>query len=125
MNSAKFKTLREAIGLSVTDLATIASVQPRTARYWESGRNVPPEEVSKSLVSIDVMLSHSVEQAIKLYQDKNPDEILLYRYVNAEELHKAHPEFKGLPVSTHAAMLYRVSKRFEEMGVPVSIEYKQ
>jgi len=124
MNPAKFKTIREAIGLSISELSDIADVQPRTVRYWESGRNTPPDDIAQQLTLIDSILDSQVNHAIAIYQEKKPDEVVLYRYVNCDELYKAHPEFKGLPVTTHAAMLYRALRKFEGIGVPVSIEYK-
>ena len=125
MNSAEFKTLREAVGLSVSNVANLANVGERTVRYWEAGRNSPPQEISNRLSDINEMLERSANEAIKIYEEKMPDEVVLYRYVSDKELHKAHKGFKDLPVTVHAALLFRVKHYLNTLSVPVSIEYKQ
>ncbi len=123
MNSAEFKTMREAVGLTTGPLAKMAKVDQRTVRYWESGRTKPPEQACKILLDLDAMLNRTKAEAVMLYSEKKPDTVLLLRYRTDKELHKANPDFKGLPVTVHAALLHRLTHHFMSLGVPVSIEY--
>lgn len=39
MHPAEFKTLREAVGLSISTLVNVIDVDERTLRKWESGKS--------------------------------------------------------------------------------------
>lgn len=124
MNSAEFKTLREAVGLSVAQASEIFSVEPRTIRYWESGRNQVPQGVAEEINAIDAKLDFIANEAQHLYWEKKPDEVVLYRYRDLTELLEAQGSFEGWPLSVHAAMLYRTKKLFDLNGIHCSIQYK-
>jgi len=128
MNSAAFKTLREAVGLSVSNVAKIAKVGERTVRYWESGRNQPPEDISQRLIEIDNQLEQGVKYTLAFVDEMlakhgSIDEFNLLRYTDEKQLWKKHPEFKKLPVTTHAAYLARVKRALEDKGAVVNLTY--
>ena len=128
MNSAEFKTAREAVGLSVSQVAKIANVGERTVRYWESGRNKPPADVSKKIIEIDNQLEEGVKNTILFVKEMKEkhgkiDEINLLRYTNDDELWEKHAEFKGMPVTVHAAYLGRVKRELEKQNVVVNLAY--
>jgi len=53
---AELKTVREGLGLTIGDLAVLAGVSERTARYWESGqqgRTTTPPDVAQMVWEID------------------------------------------------------------------------
>lgn len=130
MNSAEFKTLREAIGLSVSDVAKMASVKSRSVQYWESARSQPPDDVCDRLLEIDTQIDAGVRDALAaieglLNESGGADEITLMRYLDADDLWGAHPEFDGLPVTCHAAYLARVKRALETKGEVVRIVYSE
>ncbi|WP_368643271.1 helix-turn-helix domain-containing protein [Castellaniella ginsengisoli] len=53
MNGATLKTIREALGLSVPWFADFCSVQERTVRHWESGRNTVPIKVGAAILTLE------------------------------------------------------------------------
>jgi transcriptional regulator with XRE-family HTH domain len=125
---AELKTLREAVGLSVPDLASLTKVQERTVRYWESGRNSVPDDVAETVLKIDEMLDAIVENSLATVRDliKNagePEEVVLLRYRENADLWRFLPEFKPLPATTHAAMLARLRGELADMYVPSRIVY--
>lgn len=127
MNSAQFKTIREAIGLSVTDAAEVFSVEPRTIRYWESGRNKIPPGAANEITAIDKTLDNVAAQTLIFYREKalpgKPERVLLYRFRDTKNMSDRQGKFKDWPVSVHAAMLHRLKKLLEKEGVQCSIEY--
>lgn len=122
MDSAEFKTLREAVGLSVSQAAGLFDVQERTVRYWESGRNKVPAGVADQITGIDAHLEFMTDEAVRVYWEQKPDAVELYRYRDEDALLAAYPDFPW-PHSVHAAMLYRVMRRLADSGVEVSIRY--
>lgn len=124
MNSAEFKTMREAVGLSVAEAADLFCVEPRTIRHWESGRNSVPEGVASEITAIDSQLDFIVSEALRVYWEQKPDEVVLYRYRDIDELIESQGNFNGWPVSVHAAMLFRAKKLFAHNKIPCQIRYK-
>jgi len=118
MNSATLKTLREACGLSVSDLARLIpslkapgdTVKERTVQYWEKGRNAIPKDVAELVCDIDAELNKMVD----LYMAALPKGVsstTLYRFKDVEDLWRLHPNMANLPVTCHAAMLNRIGLR--------------
>lgn len=120
MNGAEFKTLREACGLTVPDMARLAisprtgeAVGERTIRYWESGSVPVPDDVGDMLTKLDSMLSHAAEQALEAWRaaeqahGHGPDMVCLVRYRENADLWKYRPDMKGLPATCHAALINR------------------
>lgn len=131
MNSAELKTLREAVGLSVKELAELASLNdPRSIRYWEDKRQ-PPEVVCDILIEIDVLIERAVAKLVDVCCHNNKIGInesrhfYLHRFTEESEMHEHYPEFKGCPVSVHAAMLARAKRALIEAEYTVKIEYQQ
>lgn len=120
MNGAEFKTLREACGLTVPDMAKLAisprtgeAVGERTVRYWESGSVPVPGDVAEMLEQLDTMLSHAADQALETWRaavqthGQGPDLVYLVRYRENEDLWRYRPDMKGLPATCHAALINR------------------
>jgi len=120
MNGAEFKTLREACGLTVPDLAKLAisprtgeAVGERTIRYWESDSVPVPGDMAEMLDKLDAMLSISADQALEAWREAvkqhghGPDLVYLVRYRENEDLWRFRPDMKGLPATCHAALINR------------------
>ncbi|WP_424195577.1 helix-turn-helix domain-containing protein [Ampullimonas aquatilis] len=129
MNPAEFKTLREALGLTLNWVAEQAGVGIRTCQYWESGRSEPPADVVEMLQRLDAQIDRVVVETVDAYVDVSdengePVDIELYRYRENIDLWSARPEMRPLPVTYHAAMVFRIAKALRNIGLTVSITYK-
>jgi transcriptional regulator with XRE-family HTH domain len=125
MHAAEFKTLREAIGLTISTLVKVIDVDERTIRKWESGKKKLPAGVIESVVAIDQLLTDTANQMFSEIQQTPKDSVVLGRFIEEEDLLNAHPEFEGLPMSSHGVVLFRLRQKFIDAGVAVSIEYKE
>lgn len=123
MSPAELKTLREACGLTVADLAAMAQVQERTARYWESGsRGSVPADVSELLRSVD----SRIERAAKdLAAGVSSGELApcLVRFRENAELWYFRPEFRPLPAAAWGAALWRCQAALHARGLACAIHY--
>lgn len=130
MSPAELKTLREAVGLSVPDLAALASVQERSVRYWESGRSQVPEDVAAMVLGIDAQLDALAAQTLAFVRDVVktqglPEDITLLRYRENADLWHFRPDFKPLPTTTHGALLARCRAALADLHVKTRIVYME
>ena len=129
MHPAEFKTLREAVGLSISSLVNVVNVDERTLRKWESGKKQPPQGVVDSLEAIDALLNKTAAEIVAQHQEsmKNGGQqgVVLERFIEADDLAAAYPAFAKLPTMTFGVVLFRVRQKFIDLGVPVSIIYKK
>lgn len=130
MTPAELRTLREACGLSLPQLATLAGVQERTARYWESGQSNVPADVADVVLRLDGHLSLAAQQAVDAVADfarARPEgdlaDIVFLRYRSDADLHRYRPEMVGLPATAHAAIVYRTRAVLAGSGIPCRIVY--
>ena len=124
MSAAEFKTLREAVGLSISTLVKVIDVDERSIRKWESGKKKVPQDVFERVVAIDKLITDTANDEITKFKADPQDAVVLYRFIDEDDLHEQHPEFIGLPIMSYGAMIYRLRQRYLELGVSVSIEYK-
>ncbi len=125
MHAAEFKTLREAVGLSISTLVKVIDVDERSIRKWESGKKKVPQDVVERLVEIDALISDTAKNEFSNIQKSSQESVVLHRFIEEDDFHNAHPEFEDLPLTTYGVMLFRLRQKFIDLGVPVSIEYKK
>jgi len=123
MHPAEFKTLREAVGLSISTLVKVIDVDERSIRKWESGKKKLPKDVIEAVVAIDQLLTDTANLAFDEFQKTPKDSVILHRYIEEEDYLTAHPEFEGLPITTYGVALFRLRQKFMDANIPVSIEY--
>lgn len=123
MHPAEFKTLREAVGLSISTLVKVIDVDERSIRKWESGKKKLPKDVIEAVVAIDQLLTDTANLAFDEFQKTPQDSVVLHRYIEEEDYLNAHPEFEGLPITTYGVALFRLRQKFMDANIPVSIEY--
>ena len=123
MHPAEFKTLREAVGLSISTLVKVIDVDERSIRKWESGKKKLPKDVIEAVVAIDQLLTDTANLAFDEFQKTPKDSVVLHRYIEEEDYLSAHPEFEGLPITTYGVALFRLRQKFMDANIPVSIEY--
>ncbi|QIQ21456.1 helix-turn-helix domain-containing protein [Zophobihabitans entericus] len=130
LSKAEFKTLREALGLSIQDLARWAKVDERSVRRWESfsEQNMPPKQVALNLLKLEADINFVAEQGLIMAREKYTEhteleKIVLIRYKTNEELWHAKPDMNGLPTTTHAVLLFKTMNLLKNAGFDVVIEY--
>ena len=123
MHPAEFKTLREAVGLSISTLVKVIDVDERSIRKWESGKKKLPQDVIDAVVAIDQLVTNTANLAFDEFQKTPKDSVILQRYIEEEDYLTAHPEFEGLPITTYGVALFRLRQKFMDANIPVSIEY--
>lgn len=135
MTPAELRTLREACGLSLPQLAALCGVRERTARYWESGRSKVPSDVAATIAQLDASLTEAAHRSARLAchlcdreagalaQGSRPREIILLRYSTDADLAHYRPDMRHLSTTTHAALLYRTRSLLREEGLTCRIIY--
>ncbi len=124
MSAAEFKTLREAVGLSISTLVKVIDVDERSIRKWESGKKKVPQDVFEKVVAIDKLITDTANNEIAQFKTAPKDAVILYRFIDEDDLHEQHPEFESLPIMSYGAMIYRLRQKYLDLGVAVTIEYK-
>ncbi len=131
---AELKTLREGLGLTIGDLAVLAGVSERTARYWESGqqgRATAPPDVAQMVWEIDRQVTAAAIETRTMFlaqaneTGEQPRQVVLLRYRENVHLWQFQPEMRPLPVATHGAMLTRCRLALQEIGVEARIIYME
>lgn len=125
MHAAEFKTLREAIGLSISTLVKVIDVDERSIRKWESGKKTVPQDVVAQVQAIDAMINATAQDLFIECQQAGQPSVVLCRYIEEEELYEACPQFDGLPMSSYGVMLYRLKQKLTEAGIDATIEYPE
>lgn len=123
MHPAEFKTLREAIGLSISTLVKVIDVDERSIRKWESGKKKLPLDVIEQVVAIEQLITDTANKAFEDFKKSPQDPVILQRYVEEEDYLNAHPEFEGLPITSYGVVLFRLRQKLMDAQIPVSIEY--
>jgi transcriptional regulator with XRE-family HTH domain len=127
MQPAQFKTLREALGFTLAEVAALAGVGERTAKYWESSSE-PPADVVQVLKNWDAAFDQAAHNALAVYAEQSeenglPEGVDLYRYREAATLWAQHPEFEGLSTRVHAVLLWRVKHALQLAGIVAVIRF--
>src|SRR5690554_4515062 len=121
MHPAEFKTLREAVGLSISTLVNVVNVDERTLGKWESGKKQPPQGVVGSLEAIDALLNKTAAENVAQHQESMKDGgqqgVVLERITKSEDLAAAYPAFAELPTTTFAVVLFRVRQKFIDLEI--------
>lgn len=124
MHAAEFKTLREAVGLTISTLVKVIDVDERTIRKWESGKKKLPADVIESVVAIDQLLTDTANQLFNALNQQSVQSVVLERFIEEEDLLNAYPQFEGLPMTSYGVVLFRLRQKCLDAGLEVSIEYK-
>lgn len=130
------------MGISVSWLASNTperreerrGVSRRSVTMWESGDVPVPEDVATLILQIRERWLNWIQGCIeasfdtigRFAEDIEPKESItdLYRYKSDQDLWLAHPSFRGLPATHHAAGLARIRDAIEgETGMPITIRY--
>lgn len=129
MTPAEFRTLREALGLSATQVAQLTGYALRTVKNWDEGTRRIPAAVEVRLLEIEAAVEKVVAGAVQAVKETAeeqgglPESVSLVRYRTDTDLHRYRPDMAGMPASLHAAMLARLRRELFKMGVVSRIVY--
>jgi len=128
MNSAEYRTIREACGLSQQAAATFHDVALATIKHWETGRNHIPPGAEEEIGRLNAGMERAVLEVIDLYSDKGAehgesDAVALVRYRSEETYAGSRAGRDGLPHSCHNALIGRWKLALERVGARVVITW--
>ena len=113
MTGAELQTMREACNLSREGLASLAGVQARTIKHWESGRAGVPADVAALIERLDDLIDTQASQAIQtLTTTQTPP--MLIRYASDDDMRHYLPALRAMPASLQGAILGRASRQLCE-----------
>lgn len=118
MTKARFRAIRESIGLSLRDVAQLCGVQERTARRWEApGYNDPPEDAWDALAMMERRYQDGVSGAIDAVKQSGA-KIVSISYYRSQEEYDAFGRDEG-PVGFANAISREVMLWLEGRGYDV------
>jgi transcriptional regulator with XRE-family HTH domain len=90
MIDAELKIIREALGLTGDNLASMLDVSPRTVRNWEQGKYPIPDGVSDEVHTLLVEMQISAHLSAMDLKNKDNPTITVYR--TDEEYRQHNPD---------------------------------
>lgn len=126
MDSAKFKTIRESLGLDVDWLAEKAGVNRRTWQRWETERQ-PPKDVVAILQDYQRLMIERISDVlmslkqVEEQQGTKPKSVELIRYAHYADMVRAGQD--DWPPGMYNALLANLSIIFELEAYPLNVTY--
>jgi len=119
MDPGELQMVREALGLTGEHLAAMLSVNPRTLRAWEAGREPIPHRVREEVEVIEEYTDAAVEEVVTALRDARDPGVRVYR--TDEAMHAARPDMTHLPARWWRHVVYRAVGQVEG-GVEITSE---
>lgn len=79
MDPGELQMVREYLGLTLESLARLLSVNPRTVRSWEAGRDKIPERIRVAVERIEADTAIAVGQIVEALNNQRDPAIEVYR----------------------------------------------
>jgi transcriptional regulator with XRE-family HTH domain len=123
VNSAEYRTLREACGLSQQAAAAFHGVAVRTITHWETGRNNIPSGAAEEIERLNANIERAVLDTAKTLKSQHgePHAVALTRYRTDAGYAGGRAAAEGLPHCCHNALVGRAKIALERLGASVSI----
>lgn len=126
MSGARFDTRRRALGLSVSETATVCgrdgvSVAERTINRWINDISVIPENAFDALDHLEERMETVVDALVAAATDRSmAGPIVVRRYRTPADL-SASPDDVGLPFGAHAMMVAWFDDRLAAEAIETNI----
>lgn len=107
---AELQTLREASGMTRDGLASLAGVEARTVKHWETRKGAAvPADVAQMMRSAARWVLQASAEALRTVQDAPHavSEVVLIRYRETAHMH-ATDRAQGLMADVHGGMVCRL-----------------
>lgn len=126
MNSAEYKALREACGLSQEDAALFHNVGLWMLAEWERGGDDVPPTAIEELQRLDAALERAVLEAIDHVEEvrdqkPGPAVVALSRYRTKAGYDASRAGREGLLHACHDALIARTAAALRRVGAVVTI----
>ncbi len=109
MNSATYRTLREACGLHQQAAADFHGVDVSTIKHWDNLDGNIPDRVAEEITDLNDAIEHRAAlQLIAITDRANADPVVLIRYRTETDYRAFCPYGDVLPWPCHALLLARV-----------------
>lgn len=90
MDGGELQMIREYLGLTIESLAGILSVNPRTIRSWEQGRDPIPERIREEVEQFEAITGAAVSELVAALGDARDPGVVVYR--KDEDMHAERPD---------------------------------
>jgi DNA-binding transcriptional regulator YiaG len=124
MTGAELQTLRETCGLTRDELATLADVQARTVKHWETRPGGVPADVARLISELESAMRQAViaqtEAALLAHAPRGKDTpVILVRYREAQDIPAA--AWGTMPPSMQGAAILRIRLALLSRGYLVRV----
>lgn len=123
MNSAEYRTLHDALGMSTAKLAELSGTTPRMVWHWESAdRDAPvPDEAAAAIMGLSLAAERVASGLLIDVLDGRAESVARYR--TAEQFDAAYPALAGWGLAAQGLLLARVIDELDRKGLRVVIEW--
>jgi len=115
MDPGELQVVREALGLTGEHLAAMLSVNPRTLRAWEAGREPIPYRVREQVEQVEEYTARAVDEVVAALRNARDPEVRVYR--TDEDLHRERPDMAHLPARWWRHVVYRAVEQVPGVAI--------
>lgn len=124
MPSAELQSVREYLGLTNDALARMLSVNPRTLRSWESGREPIPRRVREEVEAIEHFTSQAVDAIVDDLEDSHDSIIAVVRTDDEFALERPEEAARGFTARWWRHVCARVARKVPGLIIVAADEFE-
>lgn len=109
MPGGELQTIRDGLGLTQEDLATLLGVRDETVRFWERGKDPIPYRVPDEIAKIEAYTADVVTHVIEQLNDAPDAMIAVYRGDEEFAAHRPDLAEQGYTPRWWRHVVYRVA----------------
>jgi DNA-binding XRE family transcriptional regulator len=115
MDPGELQAVREYLGLTSPQLATLLGVRDDTVRRWESGRDPIPHRVREEVEQIEEATARAVDEVVTALEDARDVAVTVYR--TDADMHAARPDLAHLPARWWRHVVMRACERVDGVEI--------